>query len=374
MAQDSFEFRRFILKLANKLNVFDRESLEYLLEGKIAAGKIEYLRKTATGLFDELQKGGLIGPANLKFLQKLLGDIGRQDLVGEVEIFEHSCRPRLTVKTEQFLEHSGYRLRIKGGKHMVSDKGDQYVCLRSGQSYKLVISNFNNERCRCRVEIDGHVVFPNLVIKEEDEISLDRPCHTASHFTSFAVKDAPPDSGIDERNAEDNGRIQVTFTPEVAKMTLTCDVGDGNDYSMTCPVNMTDVEFHQRIWSRFGCFTATIIICGICKPLGKRNRKLTDYGIEDGSHFRINFGLVGGVTRRKFTAKTPESIPWIPAATTMQGESEQTFKPVFDFRPNHKTRKVVLHLRLVARADENPLPSSEKCSPFVLGNRIPPPV
>ena len=307
----------------------------------------------------------------------LMRDIGRQDLADKVEIFENSCKGRLlrlATKVENFLEHSGYCLHIIGGKHMISNEGHEYVYLQSGQSYKLVIGNFNSERCRCQVKIDGHVIFPNLVIEAGNVVELDRPCHTANHFTSFAVKDAPPDSGIDERNAEDNGRIEVTFTPEVAKMAITYEVGDGHIYSMICPVSMTDVEFHQRISSRFRCFTATIFISGICKPLGKRNRKLTDYGIEDGSRFRINFGLVGGVTRPEFTAKTPESIPWIPAATTMQGESEQTFKPVFDFCPNHETRKVVLQLRLVARADENPLPSSEKCTPFVLGNRIPPPV
>lgn len=374
MAQDSFNFRRFILRLANKLNVLDRANLEYLLDGEIPAGKIECVKNTATGLFDELQKGGRIEPGNLEFLRELLEDIGRQDLVGEVEIFEHSYRRRLTTKIENFLEHSGYRLCINGGKHMVSDEGDEYVYLRSGQSYELVISNFNSKRCECRVEIDGHVIFPNLVIEAGGEIALDRPCHTASRFTSFAVKDAPPDSGIDERNAEDNGRVQVTFTPEVARMKITYDVGDGKVYSATCPVNMTDVEFHQKISSRFRCFTATIIIGFTCKPLGKRNLKLKEYVIENGSHFRINFGLVGGVITPKIMAKARESIPWIPAATTMQGESEQTFKPVFNFHSNHEKRKVVLHLRLVARADKNPLPSSEKCTPFVLGNRIPPPV
>ena len=256
---------------------------------------------------------------------------------------------------------------------MVNDQGDEYVYVRSGQRYKLVITNSNRERCQCRVTIDGHIIFAGLIIEAGGEVLLDRPCHTASKFTSFAVKDAPPDSGIDERNVEDNGRIQVTFTPEVPTMTITVDVEDSGIHQATCTVEMTDVEFHQMVSSRFGCFARTIIISDACKPIGQRNLKLADYGVHDGSHLRINFGLVGGV---QFIAKDPGPIPWIPAATTMQGESEQTFKSVSDFCPNLAARKVVLHLRLVARADESPFPSasSEKCSPFVLGNRIPPPV
>ena len=259
---------------------------------------------------------------------------------------------------------------------MVNDQGDEYVYVRSGQRYKLVITNSNRERCRCRVTIDGHIIFLGLIIEAGGEVLLDRPCHTASQFTSFAVKDAPSDSGIDERNVEGNGHIQVTFTPEVPKMTITFDVGDSRIHQTTCTVEVTDIDFHQMVSSRFGCPAATIIISDSCKPIGKRNVKLEDYGVHDGSHLRINFGLVGGVAIPELIAKDPGPIPWIPAATTMQGESEQTVENVFDFCPNLAARKVVLHLKLVARADESPLPSasSEKCSPFVLGNRIPPPV
>ena len=58
----------------------------------------------------------------------------------------------------------------------------------------------------------------------------------------------------------------------------------------------------------------------------------------------------------------------------MQGQSEQTFVDVFDFVPNSETRKVALHLRLVARADEIPIRSNGKCTTFILGNRHAPPV
>lgn len=371
MAQDSLQFRSFLLNIANELTDANHESLTYLLEGELPAGKIEGLSKTQ--IISELQREGFIGPGDLGFLRQLLKSLRREDLVRKVERF---CAPRLTPKPKNFVKKSGYGLRVHGGKHMVNDQGDEYVYVQSGQRYKLVIANYNSERCQCRVAIDGHIIFPGLIIEAGGEVSLDRPCHTASQFTSFAVKDAPPDSGIDERNVEDNGRIQVTFTPEVPKMTITFDVGDSRIHHTTCTVEMTDIEFHQMVSCRFGCPAATIIISGTCKLIGKRNLKLADYGIHDGSHLHINFGLVGGVAIPELIAKDPEPIPWTPAATTMQGESEQTFENVSDFCLNHAARKVVLHLRLVARADESPFPSasSEKCSPFVLGNRIPPPV
>jgi hypothetical protein len=69
-----------------------------------------------------------------------------------------------------------------------------------------------------------------------------------------------------------------------------------------------------------------------------------------------------------------ESIKWVPGATTMQGQSEQRFESVNNFVvPDDETRKVVLHLRLIARADDE-TPINGNCTPFVLGNRRPPPV
>ena len=62
MAQDSFNFRRFVLKIANKLDVSDRAGMAYLLQDDIPTGKIEYLSKNPSGLFNELEKCGLIGP------------------------------------------------------------------------------------------------------------------------------------------------------------------------------------------------------------------------------------------------------------------------------------------------------------------------
>ena len=382
MTQDSEdeEYRRFILDIAYKLTSTDRLELGYYL--KIPPGKRETLHECRLGLFEELERRGHIGPGNLEFLRKPLKAISREDLANEVEKFNSSGKARLTPKSINYVENSGYRLSISGGKHLVNDESDDFVYLRSGENYELVITNLNNHRARCKVKIDGHVIFPGLIVEAGMGITLDRPCHTAGRFKFFAVKDAPPDSGIDSRNSEENGCIKVTFTPEVDKMKITCDIGDHRFYSVTCSVNTTDVEFHSLISHKFNCLTATVQI-GFCELLGKRNVKLVDYGIVDGSRVHINFGLPGGgvyhvptsLAAKLSEGKDLQSSHWIPGASTMQGESEDTFVDVFDFVPNVDKRKVVLHLRLIARAEDiTPRPSNGKCTPFVLGNRHPPPV
>ena len=187
MAQDSLQFRSFLLNIANELADANHESLTYLLESKFPAGKIEALTKTQ--LINELQRGGHIVPGNLGFLRKLLKSLKREDLVRKVERFCTPRQARLTPKPQNFVKKSGYRLRVYGGKHMVNDQGDEYV--RSGQRYKLVIANSNSERCKCRVTIDGHIIFPGLIVKAGGKVSLDRPCHTASKFTVLCCEGCP---------------------------------------------------------------------------------------------------------------------------------------------------------------------------------------
>ncbi|CAB3998443.1 hypothetical protein BRAFLDRAFT_117890 [Paramuricea clavata] len=377
MNQDSETFRGLMLYIANELTLADRVDLAYYF--KIPAGKRKALCEIPSGLFEELERRGHIGPGNLEFLQKSLKKIWRQDLACEVENFDSSRKSRLRSKSVNYVESSGYRLGIDGGEHLVNDEGDDYVHLQSGQSYELVLNNFNSHRCKCKVKIDGRVIFPGLVIEAGDEFTLDRPSNTDGQFKFFAVRDAPPDSGIDQRNIEENGCIQVTFTPEVAKMKITCYTGESEVRLATCSLTMTDIEFHQSISSLFSCDAATVLING-WKPLNKLNKKLVDYGIKDGSRVIIKFGLVGGGTapndakaeRSENNSSAP--IEWIPGATTMQGQSEQTFEDVLDFVPNSETREVALHLRLVARADETPIRSNGKCTPFILGNRHAPPV
>ena len=386
MDQRSLEFRRFMLYISNELLEAEREDLQYYLGDVIPAGKREALRKSPSisSLFEELHRGGHIGPGNVEFLKTSLKAIFREDLANKVEKFDSSAFGlRLTPKVVNYVESSGYRLSIKGGKHLVNDKGDDYVNLRNGDNYQVIISNMNDHRVKCEVKCDGRIIFPELVIEARNNVTLDRPYHTAGKLKFFAVKDAPVDSGIDARNAEDNGVIHVTFIPEIFKMTISCDIGYGRFSFVTCFSNTTDQQFHSLISQQFNCAAATILIDG-WKPLGKRNVKVVDYGMQDWSHIRVNFGLVGGVNAPPFAAErsddeneevVDESVRWIAGATTMQGQSYQTFTNVNNFVPNFETRKVVLHLRLVARADETlNHRTSLPCSPLVLGNRHPPPV
>ena len=390
MDQRSLEFRRFMLYIGNELLEAEREDLQYYLGDVIPAGKREALRKSPSisSIFEELHRAGHIGPGNLDFLKKSLKAISRDDLANEVKKFDsHSIGLRLKLNDVNYVESSGYYLGISGGKHLVNDEGDNYVYLRSGENYQVVISNKNDHRVICEVKCDGRIIFPGLVIEPGEEVTLDRPCHTAGKLKFFAVKDAPVDSGIDAKNTEENGIIQVTFTPEIFKMTISCDIGYGRFHFVTCFSNTTDVEFHSLIFQELNCDATTVLTILIdgWKPLNKRNLKVVDYGMKDWSHVRVSFGLVGGVNAPPSAAEEfhdedegnlEESVRWIPGATTMQGQSSQTFVNVNNFVPNHETRKVVLQLRLVAKADETPnsFRSLWPCTPFVLGNRRPPPV
>ena len=389
MDQSSLEFRRFMLYIAKELLEAERDDLQYYLGDVIPAGKREALRKSPSisNLFEELHRAGHIGPGNLEFLKKSLKAISRDDLATKVEKFDsHSIGLRLKTKIVNYVESCGYYLSISGGKHLVNDKGDDYVYLRSGENYQVLVFNSNDHRVKCEIRCDGQIIFPGLVIEAGKGVTLDRPCHTANQLKFFALKDAPVDSGIDERNNVENGVIKVTFTPEIFEMTISCDIGHGRFCLVTCSSNTTDVEFHLLISQKFNCDAATVLIDG-CKPVGKRNVKLVDYGINDWSHVRVNFGFVGGVNVPPSAGEESEesdgedqneleSVRWIPGATTMQGQSCQTFVNVNNFVPNHETRKTVLHLRLVAKAGETPnlFRSLCPCTPFVLGNGHPPPV
>jgi hypothetical protein len=67
---------------------------------------------------------------------------------------------------------------------------------------------------------------------------------------------------------------------------------------------------------------------------------------------------------------------WIPGATTLQGESEQTLAGSTqsdDFIPD-QDKSTTLYLRLVASADDDPPVSNEECTPLARETLIPPPV
>ena len=96
----------------------------------------------------------------------------------------------------------------------------------------------------------------------------------------------------------------------------------------------------------------------------------------------IKFGLTGGgihvppsLTPSCAISSNNDAPKWIPGATTLQGESEQTFagSTQSDFVPDQDI-STTLYLRLVARADDNPPSADEKCTPLARRTLIPPPV
>ena len=128
----------------------------------------------------------------------------------------------------------------------------------------------------------------------------------------------------------------------------------------------------------FGNAVVTVMV-NSAKPLGRRGAKLVDYGVYDGSQVTVNIGGVGGVTLRGGDSKmgknasSKKNIKWRAGATTLEDKSDQEFCNAKRF-PIDPSSAVILNLRLVARENEIPLPSTGNPTPLANATLIPPPV
>ena len=81
---EKLEFNSFLLSLSKKLGQSDFEQLKFLLEAFVPFGRSERL-KEAFQFFVELERLGKLAPTDLSILRTGFKEIGRQDLVEELD-------------------------------------------------------------------------------------------------------------------------------------------------------------------------------------------------------------------------------------------------------------------------------------------------
>ena len=81
---EKFKFNSFLLSLSKKLRQSDFEQLKFLLEAFVPLGRSERL-KEAFQFFAELERLGKLAPTDLSILRTGFEEIGRQDLVEELD-------------------------------------------------------------------------------------------------------------------------------------------------------------------------------------------------------------------------------------------------------------------------------------------------
>ena len=81
---EKLEFNSFLLSLSKKLGQSDFEQLKFLLDAFVPVGRSEGL-KEAFKYFAELERMRMLAPTDLSILRKGFKEIGRQDLVEELD-------------------------------------------------------------------------------------------------------------------------------------------------------------------------------------------------------------------------------------------------------------------------------------------------
>lgn len=371
-------FNGFLIELGRMFKKDDLNELKFALDDAIPEGDMEKLTEPID-VFKALKRLGLLGPAKLDVLRECLEVIGRPNMIQKLDEYEDAdTKFPLKPRADNRLEKDGYSVSIKGGRHFETSEGE-FVEIRSGSHYGLNLVNQNNHKCKINVQIDGYEMFPSgFIFSPKEQSTLERPERIAKKFKFFAICDAPAGSGINKWRQDINGLIQITFTPERADMKITCVVSGSGTQTISCSAGVTDTEFLQMVSELFDNAVVTVVI-NKWKPLGKRGAKLVDYGVRDGSRVDVNVGGIGGVfytglgSSIKKNASPKKNINRIAGATTLEDESDQKFVDAPDF-PTDPSLAVTINLRLVARENEIPLPSTGNATPLTRATLIPPPV
>ena len=371
-------YRAFLLDLGRKFKEDDLQQLKFALKDVIPARSMERLRQPFD-VFSALEDHGLLGPDKLGGLREYLDAIDRPKMVEMLDEYEDAdTKFPLKPRSDNHLEKDGHSVSIKEGRHFDTSQGE-FVEVRSGMNYSLTLVNDNNHRCEVSILLDGYEMFPAMfLLGPKQTYTLERPPRVAKKFKFFAIRDAPAGSGINKWRKEKNGVIQVKFTPERADMKITCAASGSGTQIISCSTQVTDVEFLEMVSDVFGNAVVTVMI-NSWKPLGQRGTKLVDYGVCDGSRVNVNIGGVGGIYSARFgssiklNASSKKNVEWRAGASTLEGKSNQKFGKARGF-PIDPSLAVTLNLRLVARENEIPLPSTGDTTPLTRATLIPPPV
>ncbi|XP_015771219.1 PREDICTED: uncharacterized protein LOC107349548 isoform X4 [Acropora digitifera] len=132
---------------------------------------------------------------------------------------QSSTKPRLSnpegqgiVQYVNFLVLEGYSVQIVGGKHFSTPDGE-FVELRSGTQYKILLKNSHPYACNVDISVDGYDVG-GWIMHGGQQFTVERSAYEAKKFTFYRVKKAPKDSGIDPSRTEENGVVKCVFSPE----------------------------------------------------------------------------------------------------------------------------------------------------------------
>ncbi|XP_015771205.1 PREDICTED: uncharacterized protein LOC107349537, partial [Acropora digitifera] len=130
-----------------------------------------------------------------------------------------SSKPRLsnpegqgTVQYVNFLVLEGYSVQIVGGKHFSTPDGE-FVELKSGTQYKILLNNSHPYACNVDISIDGYDVGGWIILGGQ-QFTIERSAYEAKKFTFYRVTKAPKKAGIDPSRTEENGVVKCVFTPE----------------------------------------------------------------------------------------------------------------------------------------------------------------
>ncbi|XP_028399128.1 uncharacterized protein LOC114522594 [Dendronephthya gigantea] len=389
-------YRGFLLGLNRMFKEKDLKEFKFALKDVIPARSLEGLHEPLD-VFSALEDRGLLGPDKFDELRGFLEEIDRPKMVDLLDDFDDAgTKFPLKPRSDNRLEKDGYSVSVEGGRHFDTSQGE-FVEVRSGSNYSLTLINNNTHRCLINIQIDGYEMFPNgLIFAPKQIYTIERPSRIEEKFKFFAIRDAPDGSGINGWRKHENGVIEVKFTPERAGMKITCVAPGLETRTVSCSTKATDVAFLEMVARVFDNAVVTVMI-NSWKPLGKRGVKLTWYGVRDGSRVIVNVGGVGGgdprvrrvvglnkgdATSKKnadwtadqsATSKPKADGVWRAGATTLEGKSDQKFRKELKF-PTDPSRASILNLRLVARENVIPLPSTGNPTPLTRATLIPPPV
>ncbi|KAK2556937.1 Astrocytic phosphoprotein PEA-15 [Acropora cervicornis] len=132
---------------------------------------------------------------------------------------QSSTKPRLSnpegqgiVQYVNFLVLEGYSVQIVGGKHFSTPDGE-FVKLRSGTQYKILLKNSHPYACNVNISVDGYDVG-GWIMHGGQQFTIERSAYEAKKFTFYRVKKAPKDAAIDPSRTEENGVVKCVFSPE----------------------------------------------------------------------------------------------------------------------------------------------------------------
>ena len=312
-------------------------------------------------------------------------------------------------------------MSILGAKECITEidgniQKDTYV-LDNGTQWKLkyaVSPKWTGGKVQAKVSVDGRDVGTYILRPGVSYAPLERPSDCAKKFTFYTVREvraaqerllregstdaatrALATSGI-SRDDENNGVVQVTFTPEDdARMTIFVKTLTGKCIALQVHYDETIEEVKQMIRSVEGIPHSEQRLVFAGKQL-EDGRTLSDYDIQKESSLHLILRLRGGGECKAVQPVEPEALQikkvidhspteatqgipiaqpvaqvkqptqTIQGATTLQGDSDQTFGTATIGRLDH-SEAVTVVARLVGTPEE---PTPPKPTPPVRGHRV----